>query len=379
MAVIQLLHTADVHLDAPLGALGEQGSRLRALVREAFVRVIDAALEREVQLVIIAGDLFDTRTPAGATLDFALTQLGRLSGASPAIHVALLPGTHDCRAEGGLWDSPRITGLPHTVHVLADPEGATAVVPDFDLALHGCPHLCGRGGQRPVGALRASDDAGINVGVAHASFERGDVKDDSMFDAAEIAATGLDYLALGHWHSWEEHSVGDAVAVNPGSPEVAGFGEREPGAVALVTLGDGPARVERVPIGRLRAVSLEIEAGDLGGTEDLVARVSEHADPDCLLELTLTGLAPPGVLVETDTLRERLADDFFALRIRDESHPALEGLDAEAFDDRLTLGKFVELARQRIEAADDDRERRVAERALHIGVAMLADHEGGRA
>jgi len=134
-----------------------------------------------------------------------------------------------------------------------------------------------------------------------------------------------------------------------------------------------------VPIGRLRGLSLTIDAGDLGGTEDLVACVAEHADPDCLLELTLTGLAPPGVLVEIETLRERLADACFALRVRDQSHPALDDLDAEAFDDRLTLGKFVELARERIEAAADDRERRVAERALQIGVAMLADREGGRA
>jgi len=379
MAAIQLLHTADVHLDAPLGALGEQGARLRALVREAFVRVIDEALAREVQLVIIAGDLFDTRSPAGATLDFALAQLGRLVGASPPIHVALLPGTHDCRAEGGLWSSPRIAGLPNTVHVLADADAPSVRLPGLDLALHGCPHLCGRRGQRPVSALRASDDAAINVGVAHGSFERGDVDDDSMFDAGEIAATGLDYLALGHWHSWEEHSAGGVMAINPGSPEVAGFGDRERGAVALVRFGDGPVRVERLPVGRLRALSLAVDAGDLGSTEDLVARVEEHADPDCLLEMTLTGLAPPGVLLDTETLHERLADAFFALRVRDQSHPALGDLDAQAFDDRLTPGRFVELARARIEAAADDRERRVAERALQIGVAMLADREGGRA
>ncbi len=377
MSAIQLLHTADVHLDAPLGVMGERGARLRTLVREAFVRVIDEALARQLQLVIIAGDLFDTRSPAGATLDFALTQLGRLSDASPPIHVALLPGTHDCRGDGDLWSGPRTTGLPDTVHVLADPDAPTVYLRDLDLALHGRPHLCGRSGQRPVGALRACEEAAINVGVAHGSPERGDVDDDSMFSAEEVAATGLDYLALGHWHSWEEHSAGGTVAINPGSPEVVSFDEREPGLAALVTLGDGPARVEPVRVGRLRATSLTIDAGDLGGTEDLVARVAERADAELLLDLTVVGLAPPGVLVDVEAVYERLADAFFALRVRDRSHPAIDDLDLEKFDDRLTLGKFVRLARERIEAAGDDRERRIAERALQIGIAMLSEREEG--
>ncbi|MGD9496180.1 MAG: exonuclease SbcCD subunit D [Armatimonadota bacterium] len=378
MTMIRLLHTADIHLDAPNQALGERAADLRRAVRDAFTRVVDAALQQQAQLLVVAGDLFDSAAPDGATVEFALAQLARLAHAAPPIHVALLPGTHDCWAEGGLWETPRIRALPDCVHVLAGPAPRTVLLPHLDLALHGCAHRCRRGGQRPLCELRASDEAAVNVAVAHGSLERGDVADDSMFTAAEISATGMDYVALGHWHGWQEHSVGGITAINPGSPEVTGFGQRDEGAVALVTLGDGAVRVERLRVGALRASQLTIDAADLVSAADLAARVAEHADPHLLLELTLTGLAPSGVVVDVEALREQLAGSFYVLRIHDASHPTLDDLDEAVLDERLALGRFVALARERIAAAADERERRVAERALQIGVSMLADATGRR-
>lgn len=375
MSTVRIVHTADVHLDAPNAELGERAAALRRATREAFTRVIDLCLERDAHLLIVAGDLFNQARPDAATIDFALGQLRRLTEASPPVAVALLPGTHDCWREGALWDSPRMRALGDSVHALCGPEAVTIHLPQLDLALHGCAHLCGRERQRPLSGLRPDAAVPLNVGVAHGSMERGDVADSSMFDAEEIAATGMDYLALGHWHSWTDHTAGDVVAINPGSPEIDGFAQRDAGAVAVVTLGEGRTRVERVTVGALRGEQVAIDAGELGGTEDLVTRIREHANDGLLLHVTVGGLAAPGVLIDVQAAQERLADEFFALRIVDDTHPAIEDLEGVAADG-LALGRFVELARERIQAAGDERERRVAERALQIGVAMLRG-EGG--
>lgn len=377
MATLKLLHTADLHLDAPHHALGGRGADLRRRVREAFERVVDEALTREVALVIIAGDLFDATSPEARTIDFAVGQLRRLTDASPPVDVVLLPGTHDCWADGGLWASPLLRDLPDRVHLLAGPDPATTVLPDADAAIHGAPHLCARSGQRPLRSLRADDERAINIGVAHGSLDRGDVADDSLFTAEEIAATGMDYLALGHWHSHADHSSGDVTAINPGSPEVPGFCERGRGVAVEVTLGEEHTRVERVEVGTLHGRTLELEAGDLRGTEDLVARVAERGDPELLLDVRVTGLSPPEALIDVEDARERLADAFFAVRVTDRSHPAVDDIDDALLRETLALGRFVELARERIKAADDERERRVAERALRIGVSMLRGG-GGR-
>ncbi len=375
---MKLLHTADVHLDAPNGSLGSRAADLRRRTWDAWERTVEAALAQQVQLFVVAGDLFDTRTPAAKTVDRALKSLQRLAGATPAIHVILLPGTHDCWSERGFWDSPAIRSLPESVHVLGGPRGSSVALPHLGATVHGCPHRCDLQGQRPLCDLRPDSDAGINIGVIHASPERGDVQDGALVSGSELTASGMDFVALGHWHRWQDCSEGGVTAIMPGSIEVPGFGSWDRGSVALVTLGEGPPKVERLEVGTLQARELSVDAGDLRGTEDLVAAVEAHADPDLLLDVRLTGLAPAGTVLDLDAVPERLSGAFFALRLTDRSHPSLEALDEEHLDPKLTLGRFVELARARIDAACDEQQRRIAERALQIGVSMLRRREGGQ-
>jgi DNA repair exonuclease SbcCD nuclease subunit len=373
---VKILHTADVHLDALNRSLGDRAADLRARTWEAWERVIDLATDRDVDLLICAGDLFDVAAPPRGTVDRALRGIERL--ARTGVGVALLPGTHDCWREQGLWDSPRMQALPDNVHLLAGRGPVSVPLPHLDAAIHGCAHRCGASGQRPLCDLRADPSAAINIGVAHASLDRGDVKDDALLSSEEIAATGMDYLALGHWHTWQDVSAGDVTAVLPGSIEVPGFGTWSPGSVALVTLNGGAVDVERVEVGSLHSREVAIDAGDLRSTEDLIARVEEHADTSHLLAGEVTGLAGAETVLDTEEALQRLEDAFFALRITDQSHPAAGDLEDEHLDDRLTLGRFVELARERIEAATDQRERDVAERALQIGVSMLRQSGDGR-
>lgn len=342
------------------------------MVRATFARVVELCLERQAQVLIIAGDLFDCRRPAPATVEFVLARLARLRAVTPPVHVFLLPGTHDCWSEHTVYSSVLPRSLPDHIHVLGGPEPPTVHLPHLDLAVHGVAHQCDRGGQQPLRHLAPSTEASLNVGVAHGSIERGDIAgDSSMFAPADIAATGMDYLALGHWHSWHDHSTEKVRAINPGSPEVLGFGQRERGAVAEVTLGEGPSRVERVEVGELEAVAIDVDVGALEGDADLIAQLGKHVAAHRLLDVRLKGLWHPGVVPDLQHIEEELRQGCFAVRLSDESHAAVEDIDEGELSEALVLGRFVRLARERIEQATDDRQRRVAERALQYGLALL--------
>jgi len=365
-----------VHLDAPNAPLGERAADHRGRLRDVFERIVDLCLQQRVQALIIAGDLFDSRRPSRRTQDFAFGQLARLGESSPPVEIFMLPGTHDCWAEGSVYERIATGDLPAHVHILAGPESMTVSVAHLDLAVHGQAHLCDLDSQQPLAGLTASPDAAINIGIVHGSHERGDIADDSsLFGDTEIAQSGMDYIALGHWHGWHDHSAGGVTAINPGSPEVGGFGQRDPGVVALVTLGEGEVSVEPLTVGKLTAAMLVLDVGELSGTEDLISRIGEHASVETLLDVTLTGLAAPGVVIEVDTATEAAGPAFMALRIRDESHPALDDLSEIEMPEALAFGRFVQLARQRIDNATNDEDRRVAERALQLGVALLRGQE----
>ncbi len=64
--MIRLLHLADVHLGRPFQMLGEKGASKRRALEAALVRAVDAAIERRVHLVLVAGDLFDSPKPSPA-------------------------------------------------------------------------------------------------------------------------------------------------------------------------------------------------------------------------------------------------------------------------------------------------------------------------
>lgn len=98
IATAKFLHAADLHLGAPLKSLGSHldpkvAERFRKLVNTAFTRLVDTAIEEEVDFVVLAGDVYDTaeRDP-GAQRRFLL-ELRRLVEAG--IKVFMVHGNHD--------------------------------------------------------------------------------------------------------------------------------------------------------------------------------------------------------------------------------------------------------------------------------------------
>ena len=91
--MLRMLHTADVHLGARHADLGDQAAAQRERQFAAFVASADLALSERVDLVLIAGDLFDSNVQPRRSVERAASQLRRLVEAR--IRTVLIPGTHD--------------------------------------------------------------------------------------------------------------------------------------------------------------------------------------------------------------------------------------------------------------------------------------------
>ena len=67
--MIKFLHTADLHLDAPFAALSpEQAAARRQEQRELLTELAEAANTHDCDLVLLAGDLFDSAGASDETL-----------------------------------------------------------------------------------------------------------------------------------------------------------------------------------------------------------------------------------------------------------------------------------------------------------------------
>lgn len=368
---MRILHCADIHLAPRLEYIEDRARRAQR--REDFARqadrLPDLVREHGVEVVLLAGDVFDRDLPGQpetARLARALADCG--------VPVLITPGTHDAWRPGGVWDRP----WPGNVTLFDSDEWRTIVI--GETAFHGLASL-GRG--RPGGLFAGlpGRPAGVRhqVGIAHASLLWAEVKakvdpKNLPFEEAELDGCGLDYLALGDHHRTRVVSRGRTTAAYPGSPEGLGFDPAEAGprSMLLVELAE-TVRVSPLPVNTREIVLEEIalddlqheSAGDLA--EAVRRRLATSAAPDRLARFDLTGTIHHPLGGDPTTLGETLADQYFLLQLRDRTRTMPDSPPAA----NTIRGAFERRLRARLEAAADDRERVLTERALAIGLESL--------
>lgn len=97
--MIRLLHTADWHLGATL-----QGWSREPEHRAALAQLVEIACARQVDAVIVAGDIFDSLNPSAEAQRLLYDTLRDLRAAAPHATIALVAGNHD---PAGRLEAPR--------------------------------------------------------------------------------------------------------------------------------------------------------------------------------------------------------------------------------------------------------------------------------
>lgn len=79
MKKVKILHCSDIHFDTPFKELPKEiGTMRRAELRESFSKIINRGIDEKVDLVLLAGDLFDNDTIEKSTLTFIKDQIDKL-------------------------------------------------------------------------------------------------------------------------------------------------------------------------------------------------------------------------------------------------------------------------------------------------------------
>jgi hypothetical protein len=332
--MLRLLHTADVHLGSRHAEMGSQAAAQRERQFAAFRATVDLALAEHVDGLLIAGDLFDSNLQPRRSVERTAAELKRLTDA--AIRVVIIPGTHDVYDRASVYrayDLAAMAGLPPDSDRLAvlTPDRPDVVFGILDLAVHGFVFATKRAPRSPLAGFDAAVDgrARWHVGLIHGSLAipgKTDT-DEVVFTAEEIAASHLDYLALGHWHSTQRGQAGATTWAYSGAPEPVAVDQDRAGNVLLVELderaGARYVTVEERRVGRTRFDRLDVDAAALPSQPALVERLAALADPDLVLDVRLVGVRGDDLDVAVDEVERELAARFFGLRVRDISAAAL--------------------------------------------------------
>jgi len=354
--MLRLLHSADLHLDAPFPSLGEREEQRRSDFLKTFERMVNLAIKSEVRLVLIAGDLFDNPRPAAAVVGQVQAGLKRL--VDRGIVPVLLPGTHDNVI---LPDSVyRRETFPGAV-VLNTPAQQEPVRVEIDgtsVFLYGFAYA-GSLSEQALNGMRRCEEHGVHIGLLHGSRigspEWDYRKKDLPFDLSMLQEWDLDYVALGHYHGFEElKAEGRLYACYPGSPEGKRFGENGTRHAALVAVGSRQACVEPCKVnGRM----LDEQSVDLSGHSSLgeaATAIQTLGHPDLLLRLTLTGIIETPL--ELEQLHQQCAGSFFHLELLDRTQLFDSALAQRIAHEETVRGVFVRrMQRMMHEAPEEQR------------------------
>jgi DNA repair exonuclease SbcCD nuclease subunit len=370
-----LIHTADVHLGAPLGWLGPRATEQRQHLRRALSAVVDLALSERADCLLITGDLFDSNSPPTSDVRFALQEFGRLTAAGNAA-VVVLPGSHDFLGQASVYASYRrdfqqVRGLT----VLGLDGLASADVEQVGLSIRGNPPRSSRSSGHQMTGLAPDSRFAYNVAALHGSVDVVPIAvDDHPIEHGELTAPGWSYFALGHWHSWREIEGASVPAVYPGAPEVIAVDQVGSGHVARVELSPSGTRVEQIRVGSRSIVEVRMDVTDAPDADVVAEQIRAHSPPDrdAILRLTLSGLLAVDSAFDADALLEALAPDYFHVAIAERAyHIRLEDHELEDLPERLVIGRFARLMRARMVDAATDTERGEIEDALQLGAALL--------
>ncbi len=374
--MIRILHTADLHLDGSFTALGNRAPQRQADFLETFERIIDLAVEKQVHLLLIAGDLFDHPRPGPRSL--GKVQAGLQSLSARGIQPVVLPGTHDSLVSSDAVY--RQSALPGTL-LLDQPgiqEPLALTVNGESVYLYGFAYR-GFLSDNALAGLRRRSEEGLHIGLLHGSRQGSPEwnyrKKDIPFTLDDLKSWNLDYVALGHYHNYEELAEGGRLyACYPGSPEGRRFGENGPRYCALVTVESGRATVEPVPVNSRELAEKELDLSGCADLEEAVNRVTALANDGLLLRLTLTGtLEAP---VDLSLLQSRCEGGFFYLELRDETRLFDSAYARRIESEETVRGLFVRRARQ-LMAEVGEQERSVVEEAFRDVLIRFRAFGGG--
>jgi DNA repair exonuclease SbcCD nuclease subunit len=207
-------HSSDLHVDHDHTARLHGGDGTAGLAC-----VLRAARGAGAAVAILAGDTFDSHRLPQDLLDRAADVIS-----AAELPVVILPGNHDPAVADAVYHHGRLAGAEN-LHVLGITHGEAVLFPDLELEIWGRPHrdysdMIPFETKRPRSTL-------WQIAVAHGHYQPHPdrstrLRPGWLIGDDEIAATGADYVALGHWNRAAKVGNGAVTAYYSGSPEYAG-------------------------------------------------------------------------------------------------------------------------------------------------------------
>jgi DNA repair exonuclease SbcCD nuclease subunit len=322
--MVRLIHAADFHLDSPFSALTEEKAMLRRREQRALLEKLCALAEgQKADLLLLSGDLLDS----GRSYAETFHQLSEVLAGIPA-RIFISPGKHDFYSDRAPYESNRWRA---NVHIFKSPQISGVFLPELSLKVWGAAFISDSA-QPILKGFTVPDASVLNIMTLHGEVGNPNSQYNPIHEG-EIAASGLDYLALGHVHTYSGlKKAGKTFFAWPGCPEGRGFDETGEKGVICAEIDKDACVLSFCPLGERRYEIRSIGLTQQESIAEAIEAMIPHNSGKDIYRLILRGSRKEQP--DIAALEEQFQDRFFQLEIKDRTDLRAD-LWAQAGEDSL--------------------------------------------
>lgn len=356
---MKILHCADIHLDSAMTANldKDKAKERKSELLASFKDMVGYAVRENIGIIIIAGDLFDTRNISVT----ARKEVYNIIAGNSGVRFYYLQGNHD---NGSFISS--LDDVPDNLFMFGKEwTSYNAGIIDNgsimrNVVISGV-ELDSDNAGRIYGSL-SLNASNFNIVVLHGQEASHVSKNNAqVISLKDLKNRGIDYLALGHVHEYSSDRL-DARGVYcyPGCLEGRGFDEAGEHGFVVLDIDDETGRQDSyfVPFARRNIYVEQVDVTGCDDTFEIEQRIRAFLDKvgfnsDSLVKIELTGSLDVECEKDINYLCKQFEDVFYAFKIKD---CTVFRVDYMSYEHDVSLkGEFIRNVMARTGISEDDK------------------------
>ena len=360
MGKIKVIHTGDIHLGLQFKNINFDSdfSRQRRLeIWNTFERILKRCDEKEIELLLIAGDLFEEDY-------FTIGDMKRIEGKFRLLKktkVVIATGNHDPINKNSLYN---LVEWSSNVYIIKENSYTKIELEDIKTTVWGLSWDKKEEKRNLLEDIHIDNTENINILLAH-----GDMYNKNSnympIELDNIKKAKFNYVALGHIH---KHEFIDEKIAYCGSPEALDFGETGSHGIIEGEISKTETRMNFVPFSERQFIQKEVTLNENMNYHDIINNIiyseSEENRFKNLYRVNIDGVIDKDLSITEDMINE-IKSLFTYVEIIDDTIPDYDIETMYKENENNIIGYFIR------EMKGKDLENKVIRRALYLGLESL--------
>ncbi len=344
---MKIIHCADLHLDSKMESnlSSAKAKERREELLCSYERMVDFARDNDVRAILLAGDTFDKMPIKVKSRKRFLEKIEN----NPEIEFYYLKGNHDrCEIIEEGKEKPQNLHLFKDEWTTYDLDGIKISGIEID-----------KNNNRTLSTTLVLNQEEFNVVMLHGQISDYSGNDKTeIINISELKNSNIDYLALGHIHSFSGiMPLGDRGSyAYSGALEGRGFDETGDKGFVLLDIEDKSCEAEFIPFSNRRLHELEVCVSPNMTMSQIIDKCDESlydVDDKDLIKFVLTGNTEVDFEMDLDRIYRKFDERFYFVKIYDKTSPVIHFEDF--VNDKSLKGEFIRLLQNKEGLTEEER------------------------